>query len=205
MTLFQAILIITIGSGLSYPVKSVTKFLDGSVTIISSDTSADTFEANIVNILLENLQTVQIFHTDRAVNSQPNPSNNFILITQNETSLSILLNWFDRIPNFDPRGKFLLIMPSTEKETVRSALQILWRHEIHNVAVMSDDSLFTWYPYDKNSECGEEVVPKKWNFEEEIKSPFERKVPNNLHGCKLKASWAYHPMATRDPKDRNPG
>lgn len=150
----------------------------------------------------EPVTTVNNKHVDVAVN--------YIIIAYNVREASHLCNKLSKSGKWNSKMKHLLLFTSSQlgSGTVTAAFKMMWKYRVFNTVLMpltSKDSFdgFTWYPYLKQSKCGNVVIPTKLNSSS---NPFANKIPNKFDGCVVKAIWNKLPFTKNNPLSKtNPG
>ncbi|KAJ3651807.1 hypothetical protein Zmor_017817 [Zophobas morio] len=167
-------------------------------TIILISSNLDTLDDRLIFILYLP-QPKLIIHPKKSPNLEI--FNNYIITETNLTSLSLSINSLKY--KTQTKGRFLIIPHKdfSEDET-KSAFETLWSHYIYNVVIYINwTSFVTWYPYSFENHCG-----TVFNLMENIKFPYDNKIPRRLQGCSINASWDELALAIKNPLDkRDPG
>jgi hypothetical protein len=99
--------------------------------------------------------------------------------------------------NLNVHGKYLVVVEAANLSQIASYFRFLWKRDVYNVVVATDDSFYTWYPYDS---CGDvRVTPANFTH------GFSDKIPQKLH-CPVRINWSRSSINVKDPSDRtDPG
>lgn len=125
---------------------------------------------------------------------------NYVIISYGTQELSFLVNDLYKTGKWNTQTKHLLILTNYNSSTATNAFKLLWKYRIFNAVLVLFNNAFTWYPYDKESSCGNKIIPKRFNLSS---NPFSNKLPKKLNGCPVKAIWMkYHNIIT-DPYSKN--
>lgn len=119
---------------------------------------------------------------------------NYIFVANDLTELTLLLNTLSKTDIWNPRRKHLLVLTSnySDDDITEASFRILWKYRAFNtvLCLYNNSSFSTWYPYDKESDCGDKVIPKKFSLSSDHSfDPYLNKIPKKLNGCPVKLVW----------------
>lgn len=177
------------------------KFFQPYKTIVLSYVNS----ALIFELSKELKNTFILFYLEKSiVNNVPHGeiSGYFVEINTDDEILKNINNLKTNIWN--PRAKFIII--SKNYAILHKIVTSLWNEKIINFVIIIDNKVYSWYPYEKASNCGTNVQSIKiiddCNKIEMKLNWFENKIPNNFNRCPLNVICTFYaPYTLRVPKN----
>lgn len=106
---------------------------------------------------------------------------NYVIIDQNFRNFNQTIHNLLSENNLQVHGKYYVkIFKNLTKSEIEEFFGTLWKHEIYNIVLESNNNLYTWYPY---RNCGKITA-----YHTNITQGFINKIPRKLN-CSLRVDW----------------